>query len=151
MGDINCSSPSGGNADVMAELTQFNKSIWITEMNRRGGSSSGTPQSPDSSGEAAEAAWLTHELTVMSELSERVPLFRDGVVVIYQLYDQPGIGATPNLTCSQGRTGESCFGLREVACHNDGLHCSGFAVGRRKAAWSAVHTWAQMQMQTQIT
>jgi hypothetical protein len=116
---------------------------------------SGAPEKPDSDGAAAEASWLAHELAVMAELSETTPLF-DGVVFIYELYDQPDIGHSPNLTCATGRTGESCYGLREVKwCYTETMiktECGGFPflAGRHKPAWDVVHAWGNMHAQPQL-
>ena len=69
MGDINCSSPSGDNANVLAELTHFNKSIWITEMNRRGGSSSGTS--------CIEISYQDYHMGILIELRQALISYQD--------------------------------------------------------------------------
>ena len=119
MGDFNDTNPSsspahsGSHTNVLQALTKYKKKIWITEMNHQGGSSAGNFTNPDPSGEAAQAGYLQHELAVMSKLAEENPLFDEGVIFIYELYNQPDMGHTPNLTCTTGRDGESCYGLRK--------------------------------------
>ena len=73
MGDFNDTGTNGGHTDVLQKLGKYGKRIWITEMNREGGSSAGSPARPDPSGETAEAIFLQHELHLLSDLAITQP------------------------------------------------------------------------------
>ena len=55
MGDL--TNTSGPHVDVLSHLVALGKPIWVTEMNRRGGSVNASEQ--------LQAGWIKHELDLL--------------------------------------------------------------------------------------
>jgi hypothetical protein len=141
MGDLNNST--GPHVDVFQHLVDLGKPIWLTELNRRGGSGSYPPPQPPS--EKLQAEWLTHELSLLHNLSLAQPLLQ--AVMIYELYDQMDIDHNISLTCfDEAKDPEACYGLVRVNwTQTSSPPSSTFTPSGRKLAWEAVHTWVQHQ------
>ena len=108
MGDIN----SAGGEDIWSKLVSFGKDIWITELDRRGGSSTHAPCThPICSMD--QPTYLNHEVELLLQLSMNASNQLKAIFV-YELYDEPHQGNPYPKTCITGNTsenGESCYGL----------------------------------------
>lgn len=112
MGDI---ANVRGNFNLLQRLCEFGKPIWITELNRRGGSLG-------ENGEAAQAQSLRQTLTHFADLAKRYPLH---AVFVYELFDEPYFGAD---------NPESHYGLIRVRKGSDGR----WTVAEAKQAFNAM-------------
>ena len=154
MGDFDHAGPLDNNNtdpmyDVFANLLKFNKPIWITELDRRGGSSA----NPIHGNPLSQPEYLDREIGRLANLSAAHSNVIEAVF-IYELYDEPQQWKSP-LAFGHGRTcggdperdGESCYGLVSMdwppgpPC--DGYASCNFTAGSRKPAWSVVKRWAE--------
>ena len=134
-----------------AELVGMGKDIWITELDRRGGSSALPVKSdPDN-----QPTYLNHEIALLVNLSTSSAAAANGwfplkAILTYELYDEPQQGNAFPKTCTSGNAsvnGESCYGLVETAWHPgsgcDQYHSCNFTAGVRKPAWTVLQAWAE--------
>ena len=126
-----CSRPGPG-ANVLAKLLSFNKSIWIGETNRRGGSVlCDAPKDPSCRNATAlqqEAAYLSHELNLIKQYAIVHPLLE--AAFVYELLDQPEIQGVQCGKPKGSLCGEGHYGLIEVEEHKDGA----WVLGHKKPA-----------------
>lgn len=144
MGDMN----NAGGEDVWAKLASFGKDIWITELDRRGGSSSRAPCTHPIC-KMDQPTYLNHEVELLVNLS------RNGsnqlkAIFVYELYDEPHQGNPYPKTCLTGNTsenGESCYGLVSTSWM-PGPKCDqypscNFTATSRKPAFHVIHRLAK--------
>lgn len=144
MGDIN----SAGGEDVWAKLVSFGKDIWITELDRRGGSSARAPCThPICSMD--QPTYLRHEIELLVSLSKNASNLLKAIFV-YELYDEPHQGNSYPQTCATGNTstnGESCYGLVSTSWA-PGSPCDQypsctFTAAKRKPAFQVIQALAK--------
>ena len=143
MGDLN----SAGGENVWAKLVSFGKDIWITELDRRGGSSTSAPSGPR--GSMDQPTYLHHEVELLVRLSRNASNQLKAIFV-YELYDEPHQGNPYPHTCATGNTsqnGESCYGLVGTSW-SPGPKCDqypscNFTATERKPAWGVVKQLAK--------
>lgn len=99
-----------GSFNVLEKLKSFGKPIWITEINRRGGSMDG---------EMEQSTWLTGVARRMRSYPGVSAFF------VYELFDEPYFGAD---------NPESHYGMVEMVKGADKM----WAAGRRKAAFASM-------------
>jgi hypothetical protein len=146
MGDMN----NAGGYDVWNELVGLGKDIWITELDRRGGSSL-LPVNHDA---LDQTDYLNHEIALLVNLSAAsAPSYPLKAIFTYELFDEPQQGNSYPKTCTTGNisvNGESCYGLLS-ASWNAGPECDQYpscnfttSSASRKPAWSVVQHWANI-------
>ena len=86
MGDLN----NAGGENVWAKLVSFGKDIWITELDRRGGSSTHAPSGP--CGAMDQPTYLAHEIALLASLSANASNHPLKAIFTYELYDEPHQG-----------------------------------------------------------
>lgn len=144
MGDMN----SAGGEDVWARLVSFGKDIWITELDRRGGSSARSPCT-NLICKMDQATYLTHEVELLVNLSRNASNQLKAIFV-YELFDEPHQGNPYPNTCVTGNTsknGESCYGLVSTSW-TPGPKCDqypscNFTAAGRKPAFHVINLMAK--------
>ena len=108
MGDLN----DAGGEDVWAKLLTFGKDIWMTELDRRGGSSA----HPVNNHPLDQPGYLDHEIALLANLSAQAPGNPLKAIFVYELCkDRPGRFNPPSLTPS---TASGAFSYRKPSSQN---------------------------------
>ena len=132
---------------------QGTQPIWMTELDRRGGSSTHAPCRPAHAPTCGmdQATFLDHEIGLLANLSAATDDSPLKAVMIYELFDEPQQGRNHYpLKCATGNAstnGESCYGLVGTDWHPgpacDGYPSCNFTALGRKPAFEAVKEWAK--------
>ena len=147
MGDID----AAGGHNVWAKLASFGKPIWVTELDRRGGSSTRPIKTdPAAVQNLTQSAYLAHEIERLINLTAATVNSPLRAIMVYELYDEPHQGNGFPKTCETGNTstnGESYYGMLSTSWipgpRCDQYPSCGFAAKTRKPAWSVLRQWAR--------